>query len=78
MLDLEKADDFGSENHSRDNSFSGNSGSVTWQDVTFGVTGCAGYAQARSYIKVAGRQHEHQQHGHPVGPAVLHRLIRRS
>ena len=52
MLDLEKADDFGSEKHSRDNSFSGNSGSVTWQDVTFAVNGCAGYAQARSYIKV--------------------------
>ena len=50
MLDLEHADDFGSEDHTRDNSFDSNSGSVTWSDVSFGISGCAGYAQARNYI----------------------------
>ncbi|HEY5853132.1 MAG TPA: MspA family porin [Aldersonia sp.] len=50
ILDLEKPDDFGSRDHGRANSFEGNSGSVSWSDVSFGVTGCAGYAQARSYI----------------------------
>lgn len=50
LLDLEAADDFGGETHNRGNSFSGNSGSVTWQDANLGIAGCAGYAQARSYI----------------------------
>ncbi|MFD4183738.1 MspA family porin [Rhodococcus sp. NPDC058514] len=52
ILDLEKADDFGGESHSGANSFKGKSGSVTWADSTIGVEGCAGYAQARSYVKV--------------------------
>ncbi|TJZ74944.1 porin [Rhodococcus oryzae] len=52
LLDLEKADDFGGESHSGANSFKGKSGSVTWADSTIGVEGCAGYAQARSYVKV--------------------------
>jgi hypothetical protein len=52
VLDLEKADDFGGESHSGANGFKGASGSVTWSDSTIGVSGCAGYAQARSYVKV--------------------------
>ncbi|MGV9863416.1 MspA family porin, partial [Rhodococcus koreensis] len=38
--------------HSGANSFMGKSGSVTWSDSTLGVSGCAGYAQARSYVQV--------------------------
>ncbi|SDC79994.1 MspA family porin [Rhodococcus tukisamuensis] len=52
ILDLEKADEFGSESHTGANSFKGKSGSVTWADSTMAVNGCAGYAQARSYVKV--------------------------
>lgn len=52
MLDLESADDFGGESHSGSNSFSGTSGSVTWADSTMAVNGCAGYAQARSFVNV--------------------------
>ncbi|TJZ80198.1 porin [Rhodococcus oryzae] len=52
ILDLESADDFGGESHSGEHSFEGDSGSVTWADSTMGVDGCAGYAQARSYVNV--------------------------
>lgn len=52
ILDLEGEDDFGGEDHSADNSFEGTNGSVNWSDASFGVSGCAGYAQARSYITV--------------------------
>lgn len=52
VLDLESADDFGGESHSGSNSFSGTSGSVTWADSTMAVNGCAGYAQARSFVNV--------------------------
>ncbi|TLF74772.1 MspA family porin [Nocardia cyriacigeorgica] len=52
VLDLEEADDFGSESHQTRNKFKGTSGSVTWADETIGLTGCAGYAQARAFVKV--------------------------
>ncbi|MFI5714196.1 MspA family porin [Nocardia sp. NPDC051750] len=52
VLDIEKADDYGSEDHSTNNGFDGNSGSVTWSDQTIGLNGCGGYAQARSFISV--------------------------
>ncbi|MFD4183736.1 MspA family porin [Rhodococcus sp. NPDC058514] len=52
VLDLESADDFGGESHSGEHSFEGASGSVTWADSTMSVEGCAGYAQARSYVNV--------------------------
>ncbi|WP_067853054.1 MspA family porin [Nocardia shimofusensis] len=52
LLDLEEADDFGSEDHSARNGFSGNSGSVTWADSTIGLSGCGGYAQARAFVDV--------------------------
>lgn len=52
VLDLEEADDFGNESHERRNEFEGTSGSVTWADETLGLSGCAGYAQARSFVRV--------------------------
>ncbi|WP_077040033.1 MspA family porin [Rhodococcus sp. MTM3W5.2] len=52
ILDLESADDFGGESHTGEHSFEGATGSVTWADSTMGVEGCAGYAQARSYVNV--------------------------
>jgi hypothetical protein len=53
ILDLEKKDAYGGESHSGASKFAGKTGSVTWTDSTLGVSGCAGYAQARSYVKVA-------------------------
>ncbi|MFZ2176118.1 MAG: MspA family porin [Rhodococcus sp. (in: high G+C Gram-positive bacteria)] len=53
ILDLEKKDPYGSQTSSSSNSFKGKSGSVTWADSTLGVAGCAGYAQARSFVKVS-------------------------
>ncbi|MFD3505957.1 MspA family porin [Nocardia sp. NPDC058666] len=52
ILDREIADDFGSEAHSSSNRFKNGSGSVTWSDTTIGLTGCAGYAQARAFVSV--------------------------
>ncbi|NKY55748.1 MspA family porin [Nocardia flavorosea] len=52
VLDIEKPDDYGNEDHSTNNKFKGNSGSVTWSDTTIGLNGCGGYAQARSFVKV--------------------------
>ncbi|MGW5386053.1 MspA family porin [Nocardia sp. NPDC003963] len=52
VLDIEKPDDYGNEDHATNNKFKGNSGSVTWSDQTIGVNGCGGYAQARSFVKV--------------------------
>ncbi|MFE7800336.1 MspA family porin [Nocardia sp. NPDC057440] len=52
VLDQEVADDFGNESHKKRNRFKGSSGSVTWADETIGLNGCAGYAQARSFISV--------------------------
>ncbi|NNH70151.1 MspA family porin [Nocardia uniformis] len=52
VLDLEAADDYGSESHYVRNKFSGNSGSVTWADETLNLNGCGGYAQARSFVTV--------------------------
>ncbi|MFC9554278.1 MspA family porin, partial [Rhodococcus sp. NPDC056960] len=53
ILDLEAPDAYGGESHSAYNSFEGTDGSVTWADSTLGVSGCAGYAQARSYVNVS-------------------------
>lgn len=52
VLDLESADDYGSESHNVRNKFQGNSGSVTWADETINLNGCGGYAQARSFVTV--------------------------
>ncbi|OUS92369.1 MspA family porin [Rhodococcus sp. NCIMB 12038] len=53
IIDLEAADAYGGESHSAYNSFEGTDGSVSWADSTLGVSGCAGYAQARSYVNVS-------------------------
>ncbi|WP_328388375.1 MspA family porin [Nocardia sp. NBC_00416] len=52
VLDIEKPDDYGNEDHATNNKFKGNSGSVTWSDETIGLNGCGGYAQARAFVKV--------------------------
>ncbi|MDO1480629.1 MspA family porin [Rhodococcus ruber] len=52
VLDLEQENAFGERVNRPFMMFKGNQGSVTWGDSTLGVTGCAGYAQARSYVKV--------------------------
>ncbi|MFD4429400.1 MspA family porin [Nocardia sp. NPDC058497] len=52
VLDIEKADDFGNESHGKSNKFKNGSGSVTWSDTTIGLSGCAGYAQARAFVSV--------------------------
>ncbi|MEV0109709.1 MspA family porin [Nocardia sp. NPDC050799] len=52
VLDIEKPDDYGNEDHATNNKFKGNSGSVTWSDQTIGVNGCGGYAQARAFVRV--------------------------
>ncbi|WP_280305898.1 MspA family porin [Nocardia neocaledoniensis] len=52
VLDLEQADDYGNESHKTRNAFKGGSGSVTWADETIGLSGCGGYAQARSFVSV--------------------------
>ncbi|MGW4241373.1 MspA family porin [Nocardia sp. NPDC004722] len=52
VLDQEMPDDFGKEVHRTRNKFKGSNGSVTWSDETIGLNGCAGYAQARSFVSV--------------------------
>ncbi|MFE2999230.1 MspA family porin [Nocardia sp. NPDC059246] len=52
LLDQEAPDDYGQEAHYVRNKFQGNSGSVTWSDETINLSGCGGYAQARSFVAV--------------------------
>ncbi|MGI5220574.1 MspA family porin [Nocardia sp. CA-290969] len=52
ILDIEKPDVYGNEGHQFATKFTGPSGSVTWTDTTIGLNGCAGYAQARSFVRV--------------------------
>ncbi|WP_433728109.1 MspA family porin [Nocardia sp. CA-129566] len=52
LLDLEQADDFGQEAHRIRHEFKGPSGGVSWADETIDLNGCAGYAQARSFVGV--------------------------
>ncbi|MFE9578604.1 MspA family porin [Nocardia sp. NPDC006044] len=52
VIDREKADDFGNEVHKKSWAFKGESASTTWADETIGLSGCGGYAQARSFVKV--------------------------
>ncbi|MFE2957240.1 MspA family porin [Nocardia tengchongensis] len=52
LLDLEQPDDFGREIHRWRNEFHSLNGSVSWSDETIGLSGCAGYAQARSFVNV--------------------------
>ncbi|MBO0855041.1 MAG: MspA family porin [Nocardia sp.] len=50
LLDLEMPDDFNTDIHRNYNQVSGPHASVSWQDETFAVDGCGGYAQARSFV----------------------------
>lgn len=52
LLDLEAPDAFGAESHRPFSSLAGTSGSVSWHNSTLGLSGCAGYAQARSFAEV--------------------------
>ncbi|MGW0183389.1 MspA family porin [Nocardia sp. NPDC003345] len=52
LLDIEKPDVYGNEGHQFATKFTGQSGSVTWSDSTIGLNGCAGYAQARSFVRI--------------------------
>lgn len=52
VLDIESPDSYGQEFHWGAHYFDGNKGSVSWTDSTLGVSGCAGYAQARAYVNV--------------------------
>ncbi|MEV6098252.1 MspA family porin [Nocardia sp. NPDC051981] len=52
MPDEEAPDDYGQGSHNVRNKFQGNSGSVTWSDETINLSGCCGYAQARSFVAV--------------------------
>ena len=52
LLDLEKEDTYGGEGHTFGIKFNGPDGSVTWSDSTIGLNGCAGYAQARAFVRV--------------------------
>jgi hypothetical protein len=52
ILDIEKPDVYGNEGHTFATKFTGPNGSVTWTDTTIGLNGCAGYAQARSFVRV--------------------------
>ncbi|MBC2588914.1 MspA family porin [Rhodococcus aetherivorans] len=51
IIDRTLANAFDEEVHYGFNQISGPQGSVTWQDSTIAIGGCAGYAQARSYVK---------------------------
>ncbi|MFI5717596.1 MspA family porin [Nocardia sp. NPDC051750] len=52
LLDTESADAFGDSVHKPFNMFTGPQGSVTWRNATIGLNGCAGYAQARSFVRI--------------------------
>ncbi|MEU1522082.1 MspA family porin [Nocardia rhamnosiphila] len=52
LLDLEGPDAFGSESHRPFSRTTGTRGSVTWRNSTIGLSGCAGYAQARVFTEV--------------------------
>jgi len=52
LLDIEGPDAFGAESHRPFNRITSPNGSVTWRDSTIGLSGCAGYAQARVFTEV--------------------------
>ncbi|MFD4368419.1 MspA family porin [Rhodococcus sp. NPDC058521] len=52
ILEITKTDEHGHDTTTSKFKFKGNSGGFTYSDETFAVSGCAGYAQARSYVKV--------------------------
>ncbi|MFD4461411.1 MspA family porin [Nocardia sp. NPDC058480] len=52
LLDVEGPNAYGEQSSVPAIKFFGDSGSVTWADSTIGLAGCAGYAQARSFVAV--------------------------
>lgn len=52
VIDQEGPDAFGDSVHKPFNMFSGPQGSVSWKNATIGLNGCAGYAQARSFVRI--------------------------
>ncbi len=52
LLDIEQPDDYGQEQHKTHPTVNGPHASVSWQDETFSVDGCGGYAQARAFTYV--------------------------
>ncbi|RDI64175.1 MspA family porin [Nocardia pseudobrasiliensis] len=50
LLDIEKPNDFGNDSHKRYHQVTGPHASVSWTDETFALDGCAGYAQARTFV----------------------------
>jgi hypothetical protein len=49
LLDIEQPDDYGNEIHKAHPTVNGPHASVSWNDETFAVDGCGGYAQARAF-----------------------------
>ncbi|WP_253792381.1 MspA family porin [Nocardia amikacinitolerans] len=56
ILQIEQKDENGDTETVGYFTFEGNNGSLTFTDKTFGLTGCAGYAQARLYANVTAYQ----------------------
>ncbi|MGW5455338.1 MspA family porin [Nocardia sp. NPDC003979] len=52
LLQVEGPDAYGEESYVPAIKFFGQEGSVTWADSTLGLSGCAGYAQARAFVSV--------------------------
>lgn len=52
ILDQEREDPFGNSSHTNFNPFRSGKGGVSWKNSTIGLTGCAGYAQARAFVRV--------------------------
>ncbi|MEV6362193.1 MspA family porin [Nocardia asteroides] len=56
ILNISQKDDNGDTENVGYFTFEGNDGSFTYTDKTFGLTGCAGYAQARMYANITAYQ----------------------
>ncbi len=53
ILDIERADPFGTNHDYPSNQYEHtNDAGVSWKDTTIALNGCAGYAQARAYVKI--------------------------
>ncbi|MFI2557125.1 MspA family porin [Nocardia farcinica] len=52
ILDQERADPFGESTHTNFNPFRSGRGGVSWKNSTIALSGCAGYAQARAFVRV--------------------------
>ncbi|WP_280416201.1 MspA family porin [Nocardia carnea] len=52
ILDQERADPFGESVHNTFNPFRSGRAGVSWKNSTIALSGCAGYAQARAFVRV--------------------------